>query len=121
MPLLRRVAVSVALLFFISVLGFSSMQMANADDGSAVLKSFNGLSTGAAVGESFDKVRDQHKILFYMGVALLIGVLVTAGLGVAMAILGKEVFVAHMLSAGVTVFLSIAHAVVAIVWFFPFK
>jgi len=70
--------------------------------------------------ESFNKQREQHKILFYMGVVLLIFVLLTAGFGISMAMLGKEVFVPHMICAGVTVFLSVAHAVVAVVWFFPF-
>lgn len=72
------------------------------------------------LAESFNKQREQHKILFYMGVLLLIFVLLTAGFGISMAMLGKEVFVPHMICAGVTVFLSIAHAVVAVVWFFPF-
>jgi len=70
--------------------------------------------------DSFDERREQHKVLFYMGVLLLLFVLLTAGFGVSMAMLGKEVFVPHMICAGVTVFLSIAHAVVAVVWFFPF-
>ncbi|MEO5573716.1 MAG: hypothetical protein ABIR48_04455 [Gammaproteobacteria bacterium] len=64
--------------------------------------------------------KQKHKILFFMGITLLIGVLVTAGLGIAMGVYGKPVFVAHMLSAGLTVTLAIIHAVVAIVWFFPF-
>ena len=70
--------------------------------------------------ESFDERREQHKILFYMGVVLLIFILLTAWFGVSMAMLGKEVFVPHMIFAGLSVFLSIAHGVVAVVWFFPF-
>lgn len=62
----------------------------------------------------------KHEILFYMGFLLLIGVLVTAGLGIAMGVYGKPVFLAHMVAAGLTVTLAIVHAVVAIVWFFPF-
>jgi hypothetical protein len=62
----------------------------------------------------------RHQILFIMGACLLIGILATAGFGIAMAIFGKEVFVAHMVSAGITVFLAVAHAVTSIVWFFPF-
>jgi hypothetical protein len=62
----------------------------------------------------------RHQILFVMGACLLISILATAGFGIAMAIFGKEVFLAHMLSAGITVFLAVAHAVVSIVWFFPF-
>lgn len=64
--------------------------------------------------------KQKHKILFFMGISLLIGLFVTAGLGIAMGIYGKPVFVAHMLSAGLSVTLALIHAVVAIVWFFPF-
>lgn len=64
--------------------------------------------------------KKKHLIMFAMGFALLIFVIVTAGLGISMVLFGKQVFVAHMVFAGFTVFLSIAHAVVAVVWFFPF-
>ena len=64
--------------------------------------------------------KKKHTILFAMGFALLIFVVVTAALGISMVLFGKQVFVAHMIFAGFSVFLSIAHAVVAIVWFFPF-
>lgn len=70
------------------------------------------------VGEISD--RNKHIILFIMGSALLVLVLVTASLGVAMGVYGKQVFVAHMLAAGLSVTLAIAHSIVAIVWFFPF-
>lgn len=68
------------------------------------------------------KISDQekHRWLFIMGAALLILLLTTAALGIAMAIYGKQVFVAHMLTAGFSVTLAIAHAVAAIVWFNPF-
>lgn len=64
--------------------------------------------------------KEKHQILFFMGISLLIGVLVTAGLGIAMGVYGQPVFVAHMVSAGLSVTLAIIHAIVAIVWFFPF-
>jgi hypothetical protein len=62
----------------------------------------------------------KHAILFLMGVVLLVCMLGTAGLGVAMAIFGKKVFVAHTIFAGLSVTLALAHAVVAVVWFWPF-
>lgn len=62
----------------------------------------------------------KHSILFLMGIALLISMLATAGFGVAMAIYGKNVFVAHTVFAGVSVTLALAHAVTAVVWFWPF-
>jgi len=97
----------------------ASAQASDGSDRSQVLSTFIGKDRGALV-DSFDERREQHKILFYMGVLLLISILATAGFGVSMAMLGKEVFVPHMIFAGITVFLSIAHAVVAVVWFFPF-
>lgn len=67
------------------------------------------------------ETKQKHQILFFMGIILLISILATAGFGIAMAVFGKQVFVPHMIFAGVSVFLSIAHAVTAIVWFFPFN
>ena len=111
-------------LMFVGLL-FSSVSFADTAEGGGVNESAEVLSTfiEADRGElidSFDERREQHKILFFMGVILLVFILLTAGFGVSMAMLGKEVFVPHMICAGVSVFLSIAHAVVAIVWFFPF-
>jgi len=63
---------------------------------------------------------EKHKILFYMGIVLLILLCTTAYLGISMVVFNQEVFVKHMISAGLTVTLGLAHAVVAIVWFFPF-
>jgi hypothetical protein len=62
----------------------------------------------------------KHLILFVLGVTLLVFILTTAVLGINMAIFGKRVFVAHTIFAGFTVTLAITHAVIALVWFFPF-
>jgi len=61
----------------------------------------------------------KHQILFWMGGALLFLILFAAGFGVAMAIFGKDVFIWHVLSAGLATTLAIAHAVTAFVWFYP--
>jgi hypothetical protein len=68
------------------------------------------------------KISDHEKqiIMFSMGIALLIMLVVTAVLGISMAVYGKQVFIPHMVFAGLSVTLALAHAVVAIVWFFPF-
>jgi len=63
---------------------------------------------------------EKYLIMFFMGITLLIFILTTAFLGISMVIYGKQVFVMHMVFAGLSVTLAIAHAVVAIVWFFPF-
>jgi len=61
----------------------------------------------------------KHQILFWMGGALLLLILFAAGFGIAMGIFGKDVFMWHVLSAGLATTLAIAHAVVAFVWFYP--
>ena len=67
-------------------------------------------------------INDQRKrlVMFVLGVPLLILVLVTGALGVAMGIYGKPVFVAHMICAGLSMTLALGHAIVGLVWFFPF-
>lgn len=62
----------------------------------------------------------KHTVLFIMGAALLALIIGTAILGVTMVVSGKQLFVAHMIMAGLTVTLAIAHAVASTVWFFPF-
>lgn len=96
-------------------------QGAGSEGGISVMQSFNNEQNARPL----DKVlgipnHEKGVIMFIMGTALLIAVITTASLGMAMVLHGKEVFLAHMISAGISVFLAIAHAVVAVVWFFPF-
>jgi len=62
----------------------------------------------------------KHQILFIMGISLLILLLITGSLGVAMVAFDKDVFVAHMIVAGLSLTLAAAHAATAIAWFWPF-
>lgn len=73
----------------------------------------------AILKERQAEARTKHQILFLMGITLLVSILTTVGLGIAMAVYGKQVFVPHMLFAGLSATLAIVHAVVAIVWFYP--
>ncbi len=73
----------------------------------------------AILKERQAEARAKHQILFLMGITLLVSILTTVGLGIAMAVYGKQVFVQHMLFAGFSATLAIVHAVVAIVWFYP--
>ena len=65
---------------------------------------------------------DQEKrlIMFIIGVPLLILLLTTGALGIAMAVYGKQVFVLHMVFAGLTATLAVVHVIVGLVWFYPF-
>jgi len=108
LPLLLLIAAPVSL-----------AQQQPVDDSQEVMEIFNQDAMAKhAANELADE--EKHKILFYMGITLLVLVCVTAYLGVSMVVFNQEVFVKHMISAGLTVTLSLAHAVVAIVWFFPF-
>jgi len=62
----------------------------------------------------------KHVIMFLLGVPLLILVLITGALGIAMVVYGKQVFMMHMIFAGLTVTLALAHLVTGLVWFYPF-
>lgn len=86
----------------------------------SVMQSFASQQTeeGQAVRIS-DKRK--HFWLFVMGITLLTLILLTATLGLMMGVYGKDVFIAHMLTAGLTVTLAVAHAIAAIVWFNPFR
>lgn len=111
-------------LFVFSVLLFGSMnimaQTTQGDQSLEVMRTFTDKPADETTGVVKIADKKRHQILFIMGVLLLIGVLTTASLGIAMVLFGKQVFVAHMIFAGITSFLAIAHSIVAIVWFFPY-
>ena len=94
-------------------------QQSHVDDSLEVMEIFK---QEALDNQADNELTDEfkHKVLFFMGTVLLILLCTTAYLGVAMVVYNQEVFVKHMISAGLTVTLGLAHAVVAIVWFFPF-
>ncbi len=64
--------------------------------------------------------KTKRLIMFLLAVPLLLLLIATVALGVAMGIYGKQVFLPHMICAGLSLTLALAHAVVGIVWFFPF-
>jgi hypothetical protein len=95
----------------------NSQQGNNQLDNSQVIQAFTSQEKPDAV--SIEQ-QTKHLIMFVMGVPLLVLLLVTGGLGIAMGVYGKQVFVAHMVCAGLSMTLAIAHAIVGIVWFYPF-
>lgn len=114
---------SLLLVLTVAVVGFVAGPVAAQEDGAGdnamVMQDFN--EQAMAQQEAFELTEDEkHQILFFMGVALLILLCATAYLGISMGVWGNDVFVAHMICAGLTVTLGIAHAVAAVVWFFPF-
>ncbi|MBI3772352.1 MAG: hypothetical protein HY272_06605 [Gammaproteobacteria bacterium] len=89
------------------------------DDSLTVMQKFNEHSEAkGGVFKLTDKAK--HQVLFVMGASLLVMIGLTAYFGLSMAFGGKDVFVGHMICAGLTVTLAVAHAVTSFVWFFPF-
>lgn len=97
---------------------FPMAGMAQEASGSQVMQQFSGVEDRDQANEF--SLKEKHQVMFLMGLALLVLLVVTVVLGIAMAIFGKQVFVAHMICAGLSVTLALAHSVVAVVWFFPF-
>ena len=90
-------------------------------------------SNGIALLEDFDRQQNQRVngasqltdhfkrvIMFSMSLRLFLLLLITGGLGIATGVYGKKLFIPHMVFAGLTVTLALAHAIAGIVWFFPF-
>jgi len=66
------------------------------------------------------EAKRKHEILFFMGISLLILLFLTGSLGVAMVVFDKDVFVAHLICAGLSLTLAAVHAATSIAWFWPF-
>lgn len=62
----------------------------------------------------------KHQILFIMGISLLVLLFITGTLGIAMVAFEKDVFVPHMIFAGLSLTLAAAHAATSIAWFWPY-
>jgi hypothetical protein len=100
----------------------SAVAKANADNPGSVqiLQTFDQQHQDTADANSAIPLKQKHRILFYLGGALLVLVLLTGSLGIAVGIFDRPWFVWHMVAAGLTMTLAVVHAVVAMVWFFPF-
>lgn len=122
--------VKLLVLFFLLCIGSSSLSWSSTDasseenitneqGNSSVMQAF----TSAEVKDSeIVTIEDDTKrlVMFFLGVPLLIMLIATVALGIAMGIYGKQVFLPHMVCAGLSVTLALGHAVVGIVWFYPF-
>ena len=89
------------------------------EDSAQILQAFNRQHREAEHAKAITE-KDKQRIMFLLGVALITLVLITGGLGIAMGLYGKPVFVAHMVFAGLSITLAIVHAIVGVVWFYPF-
>jgi hypothetical protein len=140
----KRTARTGVLLAAALMLGMFAAPMAQAAEGAHPVASVQSASeaqpagnaqttNGAAVLEAFDQQqvqrvkqaselsdRSKRTIMFALAVPLFILLLITGGLGIATGVYGKKLFIPHMIFAGLTVTLALAHAIVGIVWFYPF-
>lgn len=92
---------------------------AKADESSLqIVESFN--KGGNIQNPNDPTVKHKQEIMFIMGIPLLVMLIATAVLGIAMGVFGKKVFVAHMVLASLSLCLAVVHAIVGLVWFFPF-
>ena len=87
------------------------------DSSAQVLQAFE-QQAPAPRDDATDRMR--RKVMFAIGVPLLILILITGSLGIAVGVFGKQLYLLHMLCAGLTVTLAVVHAIIGIVWFFPF-
>ena len=64
--------------------------------------------------------KEKRQVMFAMGVPLLLFIIITVALGIAMGVYGKNVYVPHLIFAGLRLTLAFGHAIVGLVWFWPF-
>jgi hypothetical protein len=105
------------LLHFLSAPVYAEEKTAAGDSPAQVMEEFTKSDSERPRGVISDHRKQQ--IMFIMGITLLIFIVTTVSLGVAMVVFAKPVFIAHMIFAGFSLTLAVAHAIVAIVWFFP--
>jgi hypothetical protein len=118
--LLRSVVIILAAsLSILTVLPAYAEDTSQAGDSAQILQAFNRQHRDAEHAKSITD-KDKQRIMFLLGVVLITLVLVTGGLGIAMGVYGKPVFVAHMIFAGLSITMAIVHAIVGLVWFYPF-
>jgi len=66
------------------------------------------------------ETKRKHQILFLMGISLLVLLALTGTFGVAMVAFDKNVFIPHMIFAGLSLTLAAVHAATSIAWFWPY-
>lgn len=90
-------------------------------NGVAVLEAFDHQQTQRVNQASELSDHGKRVIMFALAVPLFLLLLATAGLGIATGVYGKQrLFIPHMVCAGLTITLAIAHVIAGIVWFYPF-
>ncbi len=93
---------------------------AQASNGTQVLEAFDRQQVQRVNQASEISDHKKHLIMFMLAIPLLILLMITGGLGIATGVYGKQLFSPHMVTAGLTITLALAHVIVGLVWFYPF-
>lgn len=117
--LLAQLMLASALIFALGAMPASAEVESQGGESAQILQDFNKQHQENEHAKSITD-KDKQVVMFIMGVALLVMVLITGGLGLALGVYGKPVFVTHMVFAALSVTLAIAHAIVGLVWYYPF-
>jgi len=118
--LLRSVVVVLAAsLSILSVFPVYADEVTKGADSAQIMRDFNQQRVDTERAKSITD-KDKQRIMFLLGIVLIALVLITGGLGIAMGVYDKPVFVPHMIFAGLSTTLALVHAIVGIVWFYPF-
>jgi hypothetical protein len=116
----RAIAVVLAALLSILCVMPAHAESASTEGESAqILQAFNKQHQDTERDKAVS-AKEKQQIMFLLGVALITLVMITGGLGIAMGLYGKSVFVPHLVFAGLSMTLAVVHAIVGIVWFYPF-
>lgn len=128
-----RALLVILVLFFAPVACAADAATTHPAASAASQSSTDDSSNGVALLEDFDRQQNQRVhgasvlsdhfkrvVMFTMSIPLFLLLVVTAGLGIATGVYGKKLYIPHMVLAGLTVTLALAHAIAGIVWFFPF-
>lgn len=108
-----------ASLSLVSALPAHAQESPPSGDSAQILQEFNAQNR-SDIREKAIPLKEKQQIMFLLGVAVILLVIITGALGLAMGVFGKPVFVAHMVFAAFSITMAIVHAIVGLVWFYPF-
>lgn len=112
-------AILAGLLSVMSIMPAYAQDAPSSGDSAQILQEFNAQNR-SDIRDKAIPLKEKQQIMFLLGVAVIVLVIITGGLGLAMGIFGKPVFVPHMVFAAFSVTMAIVHAIVGLVWFYPF-
>jgi hypothetical protein len=102
-----------------TVLPVYAQESPPSSDSAQILQEFNAQNR-SDIREKAISLKEKQQIMFLLGLAVIVLVIITGGLGLAMGVFGKPMFVPHMVFAAFSITMAIVHAIVGLVWFYPF-